>query len=189
MIEDEKMPIFTLCGVSAAVVATSELVTALACAVTVFVAVTVASAAAALSSRLTGRLGVITVYLAVLSGVMASASALFSNVNAVSADMLARALLLASVSTATLSCVPKSEETVPYSILRAAVTALVYAMLVSLFAVVRYALGLCVPFAASAPCALMMLGFIIAAVNFVLGLIAESKAVKTDQTEVTDCER
>lgn len=172
---DKNVLFFTTGGVAAAVYATSDVKVALLCAVTVLVSVTAASVVASLASRLTGRLGVMLVYVSVLSGIMASASALLSNAESISADTLSRALLLASVSGIAFSCAPKKDEPVLSSTVRAVLTALMYAMWISILAGLRYALCCVLPFASSPSVTLILIGFVVASVNYAFVLIAERK--------------
>ena len=172
---DKNVLFFTTGGVAAAIYATSNVRTALLCAVTVLAAVTAASVAASFASRLTGRLGVMLVYISISSGIMASASALFSNADPASADTLSRTRLLASVSGIVLSCAPKQDEPVLFSSVRASLTAFMYALWLVVLAGLRCALCLAFPFAASPSVTLMLIGFVVASVNYAFVLIAERK--------------
>lgn len=175
---------FSTGGVSAAVIATADVKTAVFCAVSVLVAVVAAAAVASLASRLTGRFGVLIVYIAVSSGIMAACASVFSNFVTETADTLSTALLLAAVSGVVLSCIPKQEEPLLHSVVRASLTSLMYALILTVLALLRYALLRCVPFAASAPVTLILIGFIVAAVNFLFVFIAERK--ERTRKEVTD---
>ncbi len=180
---DKNVLFFTTGGVAAAVYATSNVKVALLCAATVFAAVMSASVIASLSSRLTGRFGVMLVYISVLSGIMASASALLSNAELDSADTLSRALLLVSVSGVSVSCAPKKDEPVLFTSVRVSLTALMYALWISVLAGLRHALCLVLPFASSPSVTLMLIGFAVASVNYAFVFISERKKTKDNVAE------
>ncbi len=166
---------FATSGVSAAVIASSSITTAAAVALSVLLAVALASTASAFVSRITGRLGVWTVYIAVCSGIMASLSSALSNLIPDGAEALATSLLLASVGGIVISGVPKQNEIPTHSIVRASLTVSMYALMVVLLSLLRHAIGAAVEFAASPSMTLIVMGFIVAGVNFLFVSIAERK--------------
>ncbi len=181
----ENNPLFFACGgVAAALIATSNIKTALVFALSVTVALALASSAAAFSSLITGRLGVWIIYIAVASGVMAACSSVMSRFVIESSDLLAKALVLASVGGVTLSCVPKAGERPAHSVVRASLTALMYGALVILLALLRSAVSLASPFFGSGAAALIVIGFIVAGVNFLFVSISERR--ERTCTAVTD---
>lgn len=180
---------FSTGGVSAAVAAATDLKTAVACAIAVFAAVVLASTAASFASLITGRLGVLTVYITVSSGIMAAASSVASNFVTETADTLATALLLAAVSGTVLLCAPKRDETPAASVVRASLTAFMYAAVLTVLALVLRALSSCVPFASSPSMTLILIGFIVAAVNFTFVSIAERSENHGEKEEVTEDEQ
>ncbi len=178
---DKNALFFSTGGVAAAVIATANVTLSVLCAAAVLAAVAVASVLASLASKITSRIGVLTVYIAVASGIMASLSALFSWLADGSADTLRTALLLASVGGTVLSCVPKKDEPISHSAVRASLTATMYAMILVLLALLRSALSRLTEFALTPAAALILIGFIIAAVNFVFVSIAEHREKKVEE--------
>lgn len=178
---------FATGGVSAAVISTSDVKTAVACALSVVIALTSASVAAAFASRLTGRFGVWTVYITVSSGLMAACASAASNFVTGTAYTLTSALLAAAVSGVALSCVPKKDEPIPHSVVRASLTSLMYALILTVLAFVRFALCRISSFAASPAMTLILTGFIVASVNFLFVSIAERK--ERAGREVTEDDR
>lgn len=178
---------FATGGVCAAVIATADVKNAVICAGLVLIAVVLASTAAAFTSLVSGRFGVWTVYITVSSGVMAAGASAASRFVTETADTLATSLLVAAVSGIVLSCVPKKDEQIAHSVVRATLTSLMYALILTVLAFVRFAIGCYVPFAASPSVTLILIGFTVAAVNFIFVSIAERKEQRSK--EVTEDDR